>query len=88
METTLPVVVPTSNSWLDGLGGSKEVDLASSHGVPETQEAFLSPLNNKGQNSMLDSHLLSFVTTVYHYMLFLPMLMQSLFLRLLLLLFS
>lgn len=75
METALPVVVPTNNSWLDGLGaGSKEIDLASSHGVPETQEAFLSPLSNKGQHSILNFHL-SFVISVCHNLLFPPMLM-------------
>ncbi|KAG5272996.1 hypothetical protein AALO_G00171580 [Alosa alosa] len=56
METALPAVVPTNNSWLDGLGArSKEMDLASSHGVPETQEAFLSPLINKVEECSIGS---------------------------------
>ncbi len=49
METTPPQVTTASHSWLDSLGAvSKELDSASSLGGPQTQEAFLSPLINKG----------------------------------------
>lgn len=49
MDTTPPQVTTANHSWLDSLGAvSKELDSASSHGGPQTQEAFLSPLINKG----------------------------------------
>uniref|UniRef100_A0AAY4DW43 Protein RIC1 homolog n=1 Tax=Denticeps clupeoides TaxID=299321 RepID=A0AAY4DW43_9TELE len=45
MDTAPPHVPPTNHSWLDGLAtGHKEIDDTSSHGAPQTQEAFLSPL--------------------------------------------
>uniref|UniRef100_A0A672LCY3 Protein RIC1 homolog n=1 Tax=Sinocyclocheilus grahami TaxID=75366 RepID=A0A672LCY3_SINGR len=48
MDTTPPQVTTANHRWLDGLGAvSKELDSASSHGAPQTQEAFLSPLINK-----------------------------------------
>uniref|UniRef100_A0A8C2DGG2 Protein RIC1 homolog n=1 Tax=Cyprinus carpio TaxID=7962 RepID=A0A8C2DGG2_CYPCA len=49
MDTTPPQVTTANHSWLDSLGAvSKELDSASSHGGPQTHEAFLSPLINKG----------------------------------------
>uniref|UniRef100_A0A8C1N4Q6 Protein RIC1 homolog n=1 Tax=Cyprinus carpio TaxID=7962 RepID=A0A8C1N4Q6_CYPCA len=48
MDTTPPQVTTANHSWLDSLGEvSKELDSASSHGGPQTHEAFLSPLINK-----------------------------------------
>ncbi|XP_026052725.1 RAB6A-GEF complex partner protein 1-like [Carassius auratus] len=50
MDTT------ANHSWLDSLGAvSKELDSASSHGGPQTQEAFLSPLINKGEECSIGS---------------------------------
>lgn len=41
----------SNHTWLDGLGAlgpePKEMNTTSSHGGPQTQEAFLSPLTNK-----------------------------------------
>uniref|UniRef100_A0A8C7K8I1 Protein RIC1 homolog n=1 Tax=Oncorhynchus kisutch TaxID=8019 RepID=A0A8C7K8I1_ONCKI len=41
----------SNHTWLDGLGAlgpePKEMNTSSSHGGPQTQEAFLSPLTNK-----------------------------------------
>uniref|UniRef100_A0A671RVN6 Protein RIC1 homolog n=1 Tax=Sinocyclocheilus anshuiensis TaxID=1608454 RepID=A0A671RVN6_9TELE len=43
-------------TWLDSLGAvSKELGSASSHGGPQTQEAFLSPLINKGEECSIGS---------------------------------
>ncbi|RXN13604.1 RAB6A-GEF complex partner 1 [Labeo rohita] len=56
MDTTPPQVTTTNHSWLDSLGAvSKELDSASSHGGPQTQEAFLSPLINKGEECSIGS---------------------------------
>ncbi|TRY97116.1 hypothetical protein DNTS_032782 [Danionella cerebrum] len=56
METTPPQVAVTSHRWLEGLGaGQKELDSASSSGGPRTQEAFLSPLMNKGEECSIGS---------------------------------
>ncbi|KAG1929775.1 RAB6A-GEF complex partner protein [Pimephales promelas] len=56
MDTTPPQVTPANHSWLDGLGAvSKELNSASSHGGPQTQEAFLSPLINKGEEYSIGS---------------------------------
>ncbi|XP_056099613.1 guanine nucleotide exchange factor subunit RIC1-like isoform X3 [Rhinichthys klamathensis goyatoka] len=56
MDTTPPQVTPANHSWLDGLGAvPKELDSASSHGGPQTQEAFLSPLINKGEEYSIGS---------------------------------
>ncbi|XP_059381392.1 guanine nucleotide exchange factor subunit RIC1-like [Carassius carassius] len=50
MDTT------ANHSWLESLGAvSKELDSASSHGGPQTQEAFLSPLINKGEECSIGS---------------------------------
>ncbi|KAK1175973.1 RAB6A-GEF complex partner protein 1-like [Acipenser oxyrinchus oxyrinchus] len=46
---------PRSHSWLDSLNSaSREMDTASSHGA-HTQEAFLSPLLNKGDDCSIGS---------------------------------
>ncbi|MGH0127191.1 UNVERIFIED_CONTAM: hypothetical protein FKN15_051308 [Acipenser sinensis] len=46
---------PRSHSWLDSLNSaSREMDTASSHGA-HTQEAFLSPLLNKGDECSIGS---------------------------------
>uniref|UniRef100_A0A671QWR2 Protein RIC1 homolog n=1 Tax=Sinocyclocheilus anshuiensis TaxID=1608454 RepID=A0A671QWR2_9TELE len=56
MDTTPPQVTTANHRWLDGLGAvSKELDSASSHGAPQTQEAFLSPLINKGEEYSIGS---------------------------------
>ncbi|XP_067278847.1 guanine nucleotide exchange factor subunit RIC1 isoform X1 [Pseudorasbora parva] len=56
MDTTPPQVTAANHSWLDGLRvGSKELDSTSSHGGPQTQEAFLSPLINKGEEYSIGS---------------------------------
>ena len=51
----LPPVAPRGRAWLEALGpGAKDMDTgsSSSHSLhrltPETQDAFLSPLSNKG----------------------------------------
>lgn len=47
---TAPTPITTNHNWLDGLGAEpKEIDSASSHSAPQTQEAFLSPLINKSE---------------------------------------
>uniref|UniRef100_A0A8B9RAH5 Protein RIC1 homolog n=1 Tax=Astyanax mexicanus TaxID=7994 RepID=A0A8B9RAH5_ASTMX len=54
MDTAPPQVTRTNHNWLDGLGATpKEMDSASSHGAPQTQEAFLSPLINKSETAEL-----------------------------------
>ncbi|XP_051732779.1 guanine nucleotide exchange factor subunit RIC1 isoform X3 [Ctenopharyngodon idella] len=56
MDTTPPQVTTANHSWLDGLGAvSKELDSASSHGGPQTQDAFLSPLINKAEEYSVGS---------------------------------
>ncbi|KAL7853237.1 hypothetical protein AOLI_G00200810 [Acnodon oligacanthus] len=56
MDTAPPQVTRTNHSWLDGLGAApKEMDSASSHGAPQTQEAFLSPLINKTEECSIGS---------------------------------
>ncbi|XP_030623173.1 guanine nucleotide exchange factor subunit RIC1 isoform X2 [Chanos chanos] len=56
MDTVPPPATTTSHRWLDGLGaGPKEMDSASSHGAPQTQEAFLSPLINKAEECSIGS---------------------------------
>lgn len=56
MDTTPPQVIAANHSWLDGLGAvSKELDSASSHRAPQIQEAFLSPLINKGEECSIGS---------------------------------
>lgn len=56
MDTTPPQVSTANHRWLDGLGAvSKELDSASSHGGPQTQEAFLSPLISKGEECSIGS---------------------------------
>ncbi|KAA0719666.1 RAB6A-GEF complex partner protein 1 [Triplophysa tibetana] len=56
MDTTPPQVSTANHTWLDGLGAvRKELDSASSHGAPQTQEAFLSPLINKGEECSIGS---------------------------------
>uniref|UniRef100_A0A8C1Y343 Protein RIC1 homolog n=1 Tax=Cyprinus carpio TaxID=7962 RepID=A0A8C1Y343_CYPCA len=56
MDTTPPQVTTANHRWLDGLGVvSKELDSASSLGAPQTQEAFLSPLINKGEECSIGS---------------------------------
>uniref|UniRef100_A0A9J7Z1J7 Protein RIC1 homolog n=1 Tax=Cyprinus carpio carpio TaxID=630221 RepID=A0A9J7Z1J7_CYPCA len=56
MDTTPPQVTTANHSWLDSLGAvSKELDSASSHGGPQTHEAFLSPLINKGEECSIGS---------------------------------
>ncbi|XP_016402740.1 RAB6A-GEF complex partner protein 1-like [Sinocyclocheilus rhinocerous] len=56
MDTTPPQVTTANHSWLDSLGAvSKELGSASSHGGPQTQEAFLSPLINKGEECSIGS---------------------------------
>ncbi|XP_060791555.1 guanine nucleotide exchange factor subunit RIC1 [Neoarius graeffei] len=53
---TAPPPITTNHSWLDGLGAEpKEIDSASSHGAPQTQEAFLSPLINKTEECSIGS---------------------------------
>lgn len=47
---TAPPQITSNHNWLDRLGAEpKEIDSASSHGAPQTQEAFLSPLINKSE---------------------------------------
>uniref|UniRef100_A0AAR2KIT9 Protein RIC1 homolog n=1 Tax=Pygocentrus nattereri TaxID=42514 RepID=A0AAR2KIT9_PYGNA len=56
MDTAPPQVTRTNHSWLDGLGAApKEMDSASSHGAPQAQEAFLSPLINKTEECSIGS---------------------------------
>ncbi|XP_026091145.1 guanine nucleotide exchange factor subunit RIC1 isoform X1 [Carassius auratus] len=56
MDTTPPQVTTANHRWLDGLGAvSKELDSASSLGAPRTQDAFLSPLINKGEECSIGS---------------------------------
>ncbi|XP_066502732.1 guanine nucleotide exchange factor subunit RIC1 isoform X1 [Hoplias malabaricus] len=56
MDTAPPQVTRTNHSWLDGLEvGPKEMDSTSSHGAPQTQEAFLSPLINKTEECSIGS---------------------------------
>ncbi|XP_007230663.3 guanine nucleotide exchange factor subunit RIC1 [Astyanax mexicanus] len=56
MDTAPPQVTRTNHNWLDGLGATpKEMDSASSHGAPQTQEAFLSPLINKTEECSIGS---------------------------------
>ncbi|CAB1318158.1 unnamed protein product [Coregonus sp. 'balchen'] len=46
----------SNHTWLDGLGAQpKEMDTTSSHGGPQTQEAFLSPLTNKTEECSIGS---------------------------------
>uniref|UniRef100_W5UAU8 Protein RIC1 homolog n=1 Tax=Ictalurus punctatus TaxID=7998 RepID=W5UAU8_ICTPU len=53
---TAPPQITTNHNWLDGLGAEpKEIDSASSHGAPQTQEAFLSPLINKTEECSIGS---------------------------------
>ncbi|KAF5894660.1 RAB6A-GEF complex partner protein 1 isoform X2, partial [Clarias magur] len=53
---TAPPQITTNHNWLDGLGAEpKETDSASSHGAPQTQEAFLSPLINKTEECSIGS---------------------------------
>ncbi|XP_053096101.1 guanine nucleotide exchange factor subunit RIC1 isoform X2 [Pangasianodon hypophthalmus] len=53
---TVPPQITTNHNWLDGLGAEpKEIDSASSHGAPQTQEAFLSPLINKTEECSIGS---------------------------------
>uniref|UniRef100_A0A803TEM0 Guanine nucleotide exchange factor subunit RIC1 n=1 Tax=Anolis carolinensis TaxID=28377 RepID=A0A803TEM0_ANOCA len=54
VDTGIPNV-PRSHSWLGAIGSSqREMDAASSHG-PHMQEAFLSPLLNKGDECSIGS---------------------------------
>ncbi|XP_035379345.1 guanine nucleotide exchange factor subunit RIC1 isoform X1 [Electrophorus electricus] len=56
MDAPPPPVTTTKHHWLDGLGaGPKEMDSISSHGVPQTHEAFLSPLINKPEECSVGS---------------------------------
>ncbi|XP_062868296.1 guanine nucleotide exchange factor subunit RIC1 [Trichomycterus rosablanca] len=56
MEMTPPQVTSTNHNWLDGLKAQpKEIDSTSSHGAPQTQEAFLSPLINKTEECSIGS---------------------------------
>lgn len=53
MDTAPPQAAPTNHIWLDGLGqGAKDMDMASSahsnQHSPQTHDAFLSLLTNKG----------------------------------------
>uniref|UniRef100_A0A8C7J3D5 Protein RIC1 homolog n=1 Tax=Oncorhynchus kisutch TaxID=8019 RepID=A0A8C7J3D5_ONCKI len=59
MDTAPPQAVArnSNHTWLDGLGAlgptePTEMDTALSHGGPQTQEAFLSPLTNKNSISL------------------------------------
>ncbi|XP_055731120.1 guanine nucleotide exchange factor subunit RIC1-like isoform X1 [Salvelinus fontinalis] len=49
----------SNHTWLDGLGAlgpePKEMNTTSSHGGPQTQEAFLSPLTNKTEECSIGS---------------------------------
>ncbi|XP_051533840.1 guanine nucleotide exchange factor subunit RIC1-like isoform X3 [Myxocyprinus asiaticus] len=56
MDTTPPQATTANHSWIDGLGAvPRELDFDSSHGGPRTQEAFLSPLINKGEECSIGS---------------------------------
>lgn len=56
MDTTPPQVTTANHNWLDGLGAAtKDLDSASSQGGPQTQDAFLSPLINKGEECSIGS---------------------------------
>lgn len=53
MDTAPPQAAPTNHTWLDGLGqAAKDMDTASSahsnQHSPQTHDAFLSLLTNKG----------------------------------------
>ncbi|KAF7696778.1 guanine nucleotide exchange factor subunit RIC1 [Silurus meridionalis] len=53
---TAPPQIATNHNWLDRLGAEpKEIDSTSSHGAPQTQEAFLSPLINKTEECSIGS---------------------------------
>uniref|UniRef100_A0A5F8H322 Guanine nucleotide exchange factor subunit RIC1 n=1 Tax=Monodelphis domestica TaxID=13616 RepID=A0A5F8H322_MONDO len=56
LETDIGVPgAPRSQSWLGNIGSAhQEIDTASSHG-PQTQDAFLSPLLNKGDECSIGS---------------------------------
>lgn len=54
MDTGPPQAAPTNHTWLDGIGeGAKDMDTASSahshQHSPQTHDAFLSLLTNKGE---------------------------------------
>uniref|UniRef100_A0A673Y0I1 Protein RIC1 homolog n=1 Tax=Salmo trutta TaxID=8032 RepID=A0A673Y0I1_SALTR len=59
MDTAPPQAVArnSNHTWLDRLGalGPTEMDTALSHGGPQTQEAFLSPLTNKTEECSIGS---------------------------------
>uniref|UniRef100_A0A8C8GZ49 Protein RIC1 homolog n=1 Tax=Oncorhynchus tshawytscha TaxID=74940 RepID=A0A8C8GZ49_ONCTS len=68
MDTAPPQAAArnSNHTWLDGLGAlgptePTEMDTALSHGGPQTQEAFLSPLTNKSHTSCCCD-----VTLVFH----------------------
>lgn len=56
MDTGPPQAAPTNHTWLDGIGeGAKDMDTASSahshQHSPQTHDAFLSLLTNKGDGA-------------------------------------
>lgn len=56
MDTAPPQAAPTNHAWLDGIGeGAKDMDTASSahsnQHSPQTHDAFLSLLTNKGDDA-------------------------------------
>ncbi|XP_044512577.1 guanine nucleotide exchange factor subunit RIC1 isoform X2 [Gracilinanus agilis] len=54
-DVGVPAAPPRSQSWLGSIGSThQEIDTASSHG-PQTQDAFLSPLLNKGDECSIGS---------------------------------
>ncbi|TSK72061.1 RAB6A-GEF complex partner protein 1 [Bagarius yarrelli] len=53
---TAPPQIANNHNWLEELGAEpKEIDSASSHCAPQTQEAFLSPLINKTEECSIGS---------------------------------
>lgn len=73
MDTVPPQAAPNNHAWLDRLGqGAKDMDTASSahsnQHSPQTHDAFLSLLTNKGNKTQTVYHT---INIFYHDLLFL-----------------
>ena len=73
MDTVPPQAAPNNHAWLDRLGqGAKDMDTASSahsnQHSPQTHDAFLSLLTNKGTKTQTVNHTFNIF---YHDLLFL-----------------
>lgn len=72
MDTAPPQAAPSNHTWLDGIGqaGAKDMDAASSahsnQNSPQTHDAYLSLLTNKGIATNPDSvSIIAFVNKSY-----------------------